>query len=98
MIRVVTLCSGYDSQCLALDRLKKTHGVDYELVAWSEIDKFYLIAMENEEKKKHRKKCREYYCEYCIRHSDYFGAGRELVKCDETVKCDRMKRYEQKHG
>ena len=34
MIRVVTLFSGYDSQCLALRRL----GIDFDLVAWCEID------------------------------------------------------------
>lgn len=39
MIRVVTLCSGYDSQCLALERLKRDYPeFDYELVAWSEFD------------------------------------------------------------
>ena len=38
-LRVVTLCSGYDSQCLALDRLKRDFpGFGYELVAWSEYD------------------------------------------------------------
>jgi len=35
-LRVCTLCSGYDSQCMALDVL----GIPYELVAWSEIDKY----------------------------------------------------------
>lgn len=45
--KVVTLCSGYDSQCMALDELKKRHpDFDYELVAWSEIDK-YAIQMHN---------------------------------------------------
>lgn len=40
MIRVVSLCSGYDSQCLALEALKEVHpDFEYELVAWSEIDK-----------------------------------------------------------
>lgn len=39
-INVITLCSGYDSQCMALDELKKQHpDFDYNLVAWSEIDK-----------------------------------------------------------
>lgn len=38
-LRVFTAFSGYDSQCLALERLKRTHGVSYELVGWSEIDK-----------------------------------------------------------
>lgn len=38
-LRVVTLFSGYDSQCLALNRLKDVyHDFDYELVAWSEFD------------------------------------------------------------
>lgn len=35
MINVITLFSGYDSQCLALNRL----GVDYDLAAWCEIDR-----------------------------------------------------------
>ena len=38
MIRVFTAFSGYDSQCLALNAI----GVDYELVGWSEIDKFAI--------------------------------------------------------
>lgn len=38
-LRVVTLCSGYDSQLLGLDRIKENHPeFDYELVAWSEIE------------------------------------------------------------
>lgn len=38
-LRVVTLCSGYDSQCLALERLKRHYpDFDYELVAWAEFD------------------------------------------------------------
>lgn len=40
MLRVFTAFSGYDSQCLALNRL----GIDYELVGWSEIDKFAIQA------------------------------------------------------
>lgn len=44
-INVITLFSGYDSQCLALDRIKQHNpGFDYELVAWSEIDKFAIQA------------------------------------------------------
>lgn len=44
-IKVVTLFSGYDSQCLALDRLKRDyHDFDYELVAWAEIDKYAIQA------------------------------------------------------
>ena len=39
-LRVFTAFSGYDSQCMALDRL----GIDYELVGWSEIDKFAIQA------------------------------------------------------
>lgn len=40
MIRVFTAFSGYDSQCMALDRI----GIDYELVGWSEIDKYAIAA------------------------------------------------------
>lgn len=44
-LKVITLCSGYDSQCLALERLKTIHpDFDYELVAWSEIDPFAIQA------------------------------------------------------
>ena len=44
-LKVVTLFSGYDSQCLALERLKKSHSdFDYELIAWSEIDKYAIQA------------------------------------------------------
>lgn len=42
-LNVITLCSGYDSQCMALDRIKETHpGFDYNLVAWCEIDKYAI--------------------------------------------------------
>lgn len=38
-LRVVTLCSGYDSQCLALKYLKDKHSdFEFDLVAWSEIE------------------------------------------------------------
>lgn len=38
-LRVCTVCSGYDSQCLALERLKQYYiDFDYELVAWAEYD------------------------------------------------------------
>ena len=40
MIKVFTAFSGYDSQCLALNKL----GIDYELVGWSEIDKYAIKA------------------------------------------------------
>lgn len=44
-IRVFTAFSGYDSQCLALDRIKRDYpDFDYELVAWSEIDKYAIQA------------------------------------------------------
>ena len=39
-LRVFTAFSGYDSQCLALNRL----GIPYDLVGWSEIDKAAIIA------------------------------------------------------
>ena len=38
-LRVVTLFSGYDSHCLALNRLKQDYpDFDFELIAWSEFD------------------------------------------------------------
>lgn len=40
MTRVFTAFSGYDSQCMALDRI----GIDYDLVGWSEIDKYAIAA------------------------------------------------------
>lgn len=44
-LRVFTAFSGYDAQCLALERLKRQHpGFDYELVGWSEIDKHAITA------------------------------------------------------
>ena len=39
-LKVFTAFSGYDSQCLALNRL----GIPYELVGWSEIDKAAIVA------------------------------------------------------
>lgn len=44
-LRVCTLCSGYDSQCLALKYLKDSHpDFEFDLVAWSEIDKSAITA------------------------------------------------------
>lgn len=44
-LRVFTAFSGYDSQCLALDRLSKAFpNFEYELVGWSEIDKYAIQA------------------------------------------------------
>lgn len=44
-LRVFTAFSGYDSQCLALDRLKANFpDFDYELVGWAEIDKYAIQA------------------------------------------------------
>lgn len=40
MLKVFTAFSGYDSQCLALNRI----GIEYELVGWSEIDKHAIKA------------------------------------------------------
>jgi len=39
-IRVFTAFSGYDSQCIALERA----GVKYDLVGWSEIDRHAINA------------------------------------------------------
>lgn len=44
-LRVFTSFSGYDSQCMALDRLRLNFAFfDYELVGWSEIDKYAIQA------------------------------------------------------
>ena len=43
-LRVFTAFSGYDSQCMALDSLKEISDFDYELVGWSEIDKYAIQA------------------------------------------------------
>ena len=40
MLKVFTAFSGYDSQCMALD----SAGIDYDLVGWSEIDKWAILA------------------------------------------------------
>lgn len=39
-LRVVTLCSGYDSQLMAIRNL----GIPYECVGWSEIDPYAIRA------------------------------------------------------
>ena len=45
MIRVFTAFSGYDSQCMALDRLHQHYPYfTYELVGWAEIDKYAIQA------------------------------------------------------
>lgn len=42
--RVVTLCSGYDAQCLSLERLRECYaGFDYDLVSWSEVARYYSL-------------------------------------------------------
>ena len=38
-LRVVTLCSGYDSQLMAIRNL----GIPYECIGWSEIDKYAIM-------------------------------------------------------
>lgn len=44
-LKVFTAFSGYDSQCLALERLKKyDKDFEYDLVGWSEIDKYAIQA------------------------------------------------------
>lgn len=44
-LKVFTAFSGYDSQCLALERLKKyDKDFEYNLVGWSEIDKYAIQA------------------------------------------------------
>lgn len=44
-LRVVTMCSGYDSQYMALERLKSNFpGFDYDCIAWAEIDRYAIQA------------------------------------------------------
>ena len=44
-LKVFTAFSGYDSQCLALKRLKEEYPTfDFECIGWSEIDKYACIA------------------------------------------------------
>ena len=44
-LKVFTAFSGYDSQCMALDRLKEEFPqFDYELVGWAEIDRYAIQA------------------------------------------------------
>lgn len=44
-VKVFTAFSGYDSQCMALDRLAARHpDFSYDLVGWSEIDRFAIQA------------------------------------------------------
>lgn len=44
-MRVITLFSGYDSQCLAMERIKNDFPqFDYDLVAWCEIEKYACVA------------------------------------------------------
>ena len=48
-LRVVTLCSGYDSHCLALNRLKRDFPpFDYELIAWAEFNPYSSTPIENQ--------------------------------------------------
>lgn len=48
-LRIVTLCSGYDSQCLALNRLKENYPLfDYDLIAWSEFDPESKAPLQNQ--------------------------------------------------
>jgi len=42
-LRVFTVCSGYDSQCMALERIKENFPeFDYELIGWCEIDPYAI--------------------------------------------------------
>lgn len=52
-INMVTLCSGYDSQCLAMERLisdakQKGYDVSFDLKAWSEFDPESRSALEKQ--------------------------------------------------
>ena len=42
-VRLTTLFSGYDSQALAMERLKRNFPeFDYDLVAWCELEREYI--------------------------------------------------------
>lgn len=45
-LKIGTLCSGYDSQCIAMDRLVNLYcgQLKYELLFWAEIDKYCIQA------------------------------------------------------
>lgn len=43
-LKVFTAFSGYDSQCMALDRICEENDFGYELVGWSEIDQYAIQA------------------------------------------------------
>ena len=45
-IKVFTAFSGYDSQMMALNRVTERHKgeIDFDLVGWSEIDKYAIKA------------------------------------------------------
>ena len=45
-IKVFTAFSGYDSQMMALNRVAERHKgeIDFELIGWSEIDKYAIKA------------------------------------------------------
>ena len=45
-IKVFTAFSGYDSQMMALNRVAERHkgAIDFDLVGWSEIDKYAIKA------------------------------------------------------
>ena len=45
-IKVFTAFSGYDSQMMALNRVAERHNgdIDFDLVGWSEIDKYAIKA------------------------------------------------------
>ena len=44
-LKVFTAFSGYDSQCMALDKMAEQFpGFEYELVGWSEIDRYAIQA------------------------------------------------------
>ena len=52
-VKVFTAFSGYDSQWLALERLKRDFPTfDYELVGWSEIDKIQASGISNSQQYK----------------------------------------------
>lgn len=73
-LKVVTLCSGYDSQCIAFDMLRERYpDFAYELVAWAEFDPESKRALEEQPA--------------VVAHNLLFPDAKDLNRGDMT-KCD----------
>lgn len=82
-MKLFTAFSGYDSQCMALDHA----GIDYELVGWSEIDK-YAIAAHNAVYPQYAGRNYGVYAEYC--NGWWYG----FIDNSETMEIEATVRYQ----